>query len=88
MTTNVFDLKIYVCKKKSYLLYLNHLSSLELLDVAELAGFADQFATLQIDNALGVREGDDIHQKYSQTGMGPRETQQNTDMRIIIITGT
>ncbi|KAG7216850.1 hypothetical protein INR49_001504 [Caranx melampygus] len=32
--------------------YLNHLSSLQLLDVAELAGLADQFAALQIDDAL------------------------------------
>lgn len=37
--------------------HLNHLSSLELLDVGELAGVADQFAPLQIDNALQVRGG-------------------------------
>ena len=36
--------------------YLNHLSSLELLDVAELAGLADHFATLQIDDALQRRK--------------------------------
>lgn len=37
-------------------IYLNHLSSLELLNVAELASVADQFATLHIDNALLTEE--------------------------------
>lgn len=35
--------------------HLNHLSSLQLLDVTELAGVADHFATLHIDNALRMR---------------------------------
>lgn len=41
--------------------YLNHLASLELLDVAELARIADQFAALQIDNALGVTKGNSTY---------------------------
>lgn len=32
--------------------YLNHFSTFELLYVTEFAGFTDQFASLQIDNAL------------------------------------
>lgn len=43
--------------------YLNHLSSLELLDVAELAGLTDQFATLHVDDALQVRGGDNTCHK-------------------------
>lgn len=35
--------------------HLNHLSSLQLLDVTELAGVADHFATLHIDSALRMR---------------------------------
>lgn len=35
--------------------YLNHLSSLELLDVTELASFADQLASLHVDSALGIK---------------------------------
>ncbi|WP_264753716.1 hypothetical protein, partial [Acinetobacter baumannii] len=33
---------------------LNHLSSFELLDVVEPVSFADQFAALNIDNALDL----------------------------------
>lgn len=68
-------------------MYLNHLSSLELLDVAELASFADQFATLQIDNALVVRGGDNTYHESPKTAMDSKEIEQNTDMcNFIIIT--
>lgn len=34
--------------------YLDHFASFDLLDVAELAGVADQLAALHGDNALGA----------------------------------
>lgn len=37
-------------------MYLNHLSSFELLDVAEFSSFDNHLATLHIDNALWVKE--------------------------------
>lgn len=68
--------------------YLNHLSSLQLLDVAELAGLADQFAALQVDDALLVRLAENRYHKSSMTDSVSEETKRNTDIgNILIMTG-
>ena len=58
------------------MMYLNHLSSLELLDVAELASVADQFACLHIDNALVVRGGNNTYHEPRQMSMDSKEIEQ------------
>lgn len=80
----------YVRKSEFWhdVLYLNHLSSFELLNMAELAGVADQFSTLQIDNALQGRGGNNIYHESPKTSMDPKEIEQNPHIHIIIITGT
>lgn len=50
--------------------YLDQLSSLKLLCVTELASFADQFATLKIDNTLRIRVGDISHIYHRCTKSG------------------
>lgn len=48
--------------------HLNHLSSLQLLDVTELAGVADHFATLHIDSALRMRGFKKKEEVYNAAG--------------------